>query len=115
LGLVLLILFSNPITLLLFGEKYQQTSQILQVLSIGFIFFFLSTIPSSIILYYFGKSSVSFVITFLRYLLFIILLAFLVPSQKALGGAIAFSTSEFAAFLLMIGYTILRFQKSYEH
>ena len=115
LGLVFLVLFSTPITLLLFGEKYQQASQILQVLSIGFIFFFLSTIPSSIILYYFGKSSVSFGITLVRYFFFIALLLFLVPSQKALGGAIAFSTSEFAAFLLMIGYMLLKFQKSDEY
>jgi len=111
--LVLLILFSNPLTLLLFGEKFKEASQILQVLSIGFIFFFLSTIPSSIILYYFGQSSTSFIITILRYLFFIFLLVLLVPSQKALGGAIAFSISELASFLLMIGYVILKFQKSH--
>lgn len=110
-GLVILILIASPIISILFGKQYLDSVQILRILSIGFIFFFVSTIPSSLILYYFGKSSVSFIITSLRYILFITLLIILIPSQKAVGAALAFSIAEFVAFLLMSIYVILKFAK----
>lgn len=110
-GLIILMFIASPMISLLFGKQYLDTVQILRILSIGFIFFFASTIPSSLILYYFGKSSVSFIITSLRYILFITLLIILVPSQEAVGGALAFSITEFAAFILMSGYVILKFAK----
>ncbi|OGD93705.1 hypothetical protein A2697_01820 [Candidatus Curtissbacteria bacterium RIFCSPHIGHO2_01_FULL_41_44] len=110
----LFLITASPYIPLILGKGYlatPATSQILRIIGIGFIFFFASTIPSSLILYYFGKSSVSFIITSVRYILFIILLVILVPSQKAVGGALAFSITEFAAFILMSAYVILKFAK----
>ncbi len=108
-GLLILYLISAPIVKLLFGREFVEAIPLMKVLIIGFIFFFAATIPSSIILYYFGKSNVSFVITCLRYLVFILLLAALVPTKKAYGAALAFTSSELVNFLAMIGYVAFKF------
>lgn len=113
LAFLLLILISNPVVKLLFGSNYIQAVPILQILAIGFMFFFASTIPSSIILYYFGKSIISFVITVLRYLVFVILLLILVPDQNAIGAAFAFTLSEGFAFVLMVSYVLIKFNKKH--
>lgn len=110
-ALVFLIIIAQPLTILLFGKNYLEASNVLRILSFGFIFFFLSTIPSSLILYYFGKSNISLLITVLRYVTFVILLSVLVPTYKSAGAAIAFTTSEITAFLLMISYIFLKFEK----
>lgn len=99
----------NPILSKIFTEQFVGLPLILNVLSVGFIFFFLSTIPSSLILYYFGKSQISFWITALRYSVFIILLVIFVPSKAALGAAFAFTISELLSFLLMTSYVIYAF------
>ncbi len=105
------ILFSDLVILLLFGKQYLGAAEILRILSVGSIFFFMATIPSSVILYYFGKSSISFVITVLKYLLFVILLIVLIPSKQAIGAAYSFTVSEGFAFVLMAAYVLIRFQK----
>src|SRR3989344_3515314 len=71
LAFLLLILFPNLLISLIFGKAYVEAVQILRILSLGSIFFFLSTIPSSIILYYFSKSNISFIITLVRYIAFV--------------------------------------------
>lgn len=114
-ALVFLIVFAQSLTVLLFGKNYTEAASVLRILSFGFIFFFLSTIPSSLILYYFGKSNISLLITVLRYVTFVILLSVLVPTYKSTGAAIAFTASEITAFFLMISYIFLKFQKSHEH
>ena len=108
LGLLFLILIADPLILLIFGKEFSGSIQVLRILAIGFIFFFASTIPSSIILYYFGKSQISFAITFSRYLFFVILLFLAVPSFKAIGAAYAFTISEFLAFSLMFFYVLFK-------
>lgn len=113
-ALLILAAISPQVISLLFGKEYLGASNVLRILSFGFIFFFAATIPSSIILYYFGESKISFVITILRYSIFVILLIYLVPLQKAAGGAIAFSLSELLAFIFMTGYVLLKFRKKYE-
>lgn len=111
-GLSFLILLSRLIVTLLFGQNYLEAVPVVAVLTLGFIFFFAATIPSSIILYYFGKSNISFVITLLRYLVFILLLVVLVPTQKAYGAALSFTLSELVNFLLMTGYVAFKFSKN---
>lgn len=111
LGLIFLMTVSNEVINTFFGSEYLFSSIVLQVLSIGFIFFFLSTIPSSLILYYFGKSAITFIITIIRYSIFILLLILFVPSAKALGAAWAFTLSELLSFLLLLTYTFAKFQK----
>src|SRR3989344_5819251 len=109
-GFLIIMIFS-PFIYLLIGPEYIGSSQILIILSLGFIFFFFETIPSSIILYYFGKSKISFLITAVRYLFFIILLGLFVPTQKAAGAAIAFSLSQFISLALMSLYVFFKFSR----
>ena len=110
LGFLFIILFPNLLITLLFGKAYVEAAQVLRVLSLGSIFFFLSTIPSSIILYYFGKSNISFIITIVRYVAFAILLILLIPARQSIGAAYAFTITEVIAFILMVFYVLLKFQ-----
>lgn len=110
-GLLFLIIIAQPIILLFFGENYSQSVTVARILAVGFIFFFASTIPSSIILYYLGRSQISFVITLLKYILFVILLTVFVTQLKAVGAALAFSISEFFAFIVMSSYAFLKIKK----
>ncbi len=109
---VFFIIFSKLITQTIFGKQYEKGAQVLSILSFGSIFFFLATIPSSIILYYFGKSQVSFIITLLKYLLFVILLLILIQVYGAIGAALAFSLSELFGFLAMVIYVLIKFQRN---
>ena len=104
-GLLTLIFISRPVISLIFGSQYLAAVSIMQVLSVGFIFFFLSTIPSSVILYYLGKSRISFLITLIRYALFVSLLVILVPTSQALGAAWAFTLSELLSLILLSAYS----------
>lgn len=108
--MVVLIIIAKPVVQIM-GNDYLGSVQVLRILSVGFIFFFLSTIPSSIILYYLGKSSVSFSITLVKYILLVILLLTLVPSQKAQGAAYAFASAELASFILMTVYSLTKLKK----
>jgi len=110
-GLITIFAIAKPLTILLFGEEFIGAVNLLRILSVGFIFFIFSTIPSSLILYYFGKSNISFVITFARYVLFVILLGLLIPQFQAQGAAFAFSLSEIFAFILMSSYVIYKLKK----
>lgn len=102
--------FPSFVISLFFGRTYLQAAQILQILSLGAIFFFVSTIPSSIIFYYFGKSNVSFTITVFRFTLMVGLLIILIPTQKAVGAAWAFTLSEIFSFVMMTSYVFLKFK-----
>ena len=111
LGLVFLILIAGSVVNVIFGPAYANSVSIMRILSLGFIFFFISTVPSSIILYYFGKSNISFMITAVKYLLFISLLSVLIPDLKALGAALAFSFSELMSLIFMSAYCLVKLQK----
>ena len=113
--LVLFIIFAQAAVNLIFGKEYLESVNVLRILSLGFIFFFISTVPSSIILYYFGKSNVSLVITLLKYAIFVSLLFLLIPSHKATGAAIAFSLGELSSLLLMTIYVISKLSFKNEH
>ncbi len=115
LGLFVLILLSHPLTKLLFGKSFIQSGSIMQVLAVGFMFFFAATIPSSLILYYFGKSSISFLITAIRYITFVILLILFIPRLNATGAAYAFSLSEALSFVLMTTYVVFKFKNGYSN
>ena len=110
--LVFLIILSAPIIQIIFGANFEDSVIVFRILATGFIFFIASTIPSSIILYHLGKSKISFLITVIRYLTFVVLLLLLVPSIQATGAAIAFSSSEFLSFILMTAYLIYQIKSS---
>lgn len=103
--LLLTIPFSKFITNLLFTEAFINSADVYKILTIGFSFFFLSTVPSSVILYFLGKSQISFYITVLKYVLFITLLLFLIPKYEAVGAALAFTLSEFVSLFIMTAYS----------
>ncbi len=109
-ALVFLTFLSSPIIRIIFGTNFEGSVIVFRILAIGFIFFFASTIPSSIILYYLGKSKISFVITVFRYLTFIILLFAFVTDLKAVGAAIAFTLSESLSFILMLVYAVYKLE-----
>ncbi|MEX2027928.1 MAG: oligosaccharide flippase family protein [Candidatus Curtissbacteria bacterium] len=110
LGLIILIVLA-PLLVQIFGSQFQDSAPVMRILSIGFIFFFISTIPSAFILYYLGKSNVSFVITAIRYISFIILLTLLVPVGQAQGAALAFSLTELLSLILMSSYAFYEIRK----
>lgn len=107
---IFVIIFANTIVTVFFGKQFESAAQILRILSIGSIFFFIATIPSSVILYYFGKSNVSFIITVLKYLLFVILLLFFIPKMQSIGAAYAFSVSEGFALVAMAAFVLIKFR-----
>jgi len=96
----------SPLINRLFGSQFSGSLQVLQILLLGFAFFFLSIIPSTLILYYFGKSEISFLITIIKYGFYLIVLVVLIPPLKAQGAAWAFTASEFFSFLLMCAYVL---------
>lgn len=106
-GILILGILANPLITIIFGREFQESVNVFRILSVGFIFFFASLIPSSIILYYLGKSSASFVITLARISIFIASLAVLVPKYQAIGGAWAFTLSEIGVFVFMSSYVLL--------
>lgn len=113
-GLIALVIVRKPLTLFLFKEAYLGAEEVFLVLISGFAFFFLNILPSSLILYYFGKSEVSFIVTLAKYGILILSLALLVPSLKALGAAYAFTISEFTSLVLMSIYILYKFTTGYE-
>lgn len=106
--ILLLIIFAPIIINLLFGQEFQSSVSIYQILSVGFAAFFMSTVPSSIIIYYFGKSNISFAITIVKYFIFIMLMLFLVPKYAAVGAAFSFSFAEFTSVILMSVYSFYK-------
>ena len=107
-ALIVLTFFGTTLIRLVFGGDYFSSGQIFKVLSIGFIFFFASAVPSAIILYYFGKSQITFFVTVIRLVVFATLLYFLVPKMQALGAAVSYSVAEGVGFLLLTIYSLAK-------
>ena len=110
-GFLALIVLAKPVTLILFGNEFIGSISVLQILSVGLIFFFATTIPSAIILYYFGASSVTFFITLARATVFLILLFLLVRPYQAVGAAYAFVLTEIFTFLTSSIYCFIKLKK----
>ncbi|KKR88129.1 MAG: MatE family [Candidatus Curtissbacteria bacterium GW2011_GWA1_41_11] len=107
-NLAILFIFAKPVTLILFGEQFIESTHIMQILTVAFGFFFMTLIPSSIILYYFGNSKATFFITLIRILVFVLVLSAFVPKSGAIGAAYAFLFAEITAFILMSAYTLIK-------
>lgn len=107
-GLIILVVFAKPLVSIILGSQFIDSIILMQILSIGFIFFLASIIPSAIILYYLGKSVILFQITLGKYLFLLFLLIYLVPEYKAIGAAYAFVIAEITAFLLMTFYSFIK-------
>lgn len=108
-GLIFLIFISNQLIPFLFGNEYLDAVSVFRILTLGFIFFMASTVPSSIILYYFGNSKFSFFATLSRMITFLALLILLVPKMLSVGAAWAYTISELVAFTAMTSFVIIKF------
>ena len=106
--LIVLAIVGVPAIALIFGGSFSGSAGLFRILTLGFIFFFAGTVPSSIILYYFGKSQVTFFITALRLAVFAALLYFLVPKMQAVGAAVSYSIAEGVTFLFLAIYSLWR-------
>lgn len=106
--LIVLAIVGMPVISIVFGKSFLESAQLFRILTLGFIFFFAGTVPSAIILYYFGKSQVTFFITTLRLVVFFALLYFLVPKMQAVGAAVSYSIAEGMTFLLLTIYSLWR-------
>ena len=109
--LLLVAIFATPFINLIFGRDYEASAQVLKILSIGFLFFFASVIPSSVILYYLGDSRVSFIVSIFRVFIFVVLLLVLIGPYKAIGASWAFAITEIAVFSLSSIYVFSKIRK----
>ena len=109
--LLLVAIFATPFINLIFGRDYEASAQVLKILSIGFLFFFASVIPSSVILYYLGDSRVSFIVSIFRVFIFVVLLLVLIGPYKAIGASWAFAITEIAVFSLSSMYVFSKIRK----
>lgn len=114
LGLLISIAFAAPLVNIIFGSSYASSILVYRILAIGFVFFFLATIPGAIILYYLGNSKISFYISAARVAIYIVLLAAFVPPLKEVGAAVAFSLNEFIALVLLSLYALFKIGKKGE-
>lgn len=109
--LILTITIAEPLVNLFFGSEYQESVNVLRILSVGFIFFFLNTLPSSIILYFLGKSWVSLATTISKYLFLTLMLLWFVPTLKSEGAALSFTLAELLSLLFMTIYVYIKIKK----
>ena len=109
--LLLVAIFATPFINLIFGRDYEASAQVLKILSIGFLFFFASVIPSSVILYYLGDSRISFIVSVFRVFIFAALLLILIGPYKAIGASWAFAITEIAVFSLSSMYVFSKIRK----
>ena len=109
--LLLVAIFATPFINLIFGRDYEASAQVLKILSIGFLFFFASVIPSSVILYYLGDPRISFIISVSRVFIFVILLLILIGQYKAIGASWAFAITEIVVFSLSSIYAFSKIRK----
>lgn len=107
-GLLILAAVASPLVTLIFGEEFVSSVNVFRLLIIGFAFFFATTIPVSLILYYFGKSQVNFWLTLTKTVIFVVLLLILVDKYQALGAAMAFAISEAISFTLSASYAFFK-------
>ena len=106
--LLALAIFGVPAISFVFGGSFLESEGLFRILTLGFIFFFAGTVPSAIVLYYLGKSQVTFVVTVIRFIVFAALLYILVPKMQAVGAAVSYSVAEGAAFLLLAIYSFVK-------
>lgn len=103
---LVLILLAPAIVKIIFGANYLASVSVMRLQSIGFIFFTMAIIPGAIILYYFGKSKIAFLVSGATTALYAILLYKLVPQYQANGAAAAFAINEFLTFLLLCAFAL---------
>lgn len=89
---------------ILFGADFLGSIIVYQSLAVGFAIFFLSTIPSSIIIYYLGRSNVSLLITVFKYIILTLGMLVLIPGSGALGAALSFTLAEAMSLIFMSFY-----------
>ncbi len=110
-GFLLSIFIAPTIISILLGSQYAMSVNIFRILAISSIFTFATSIPVSILIYYYGKSKETFLITALVISIWIVSLVLLVPSYHETGAAYAFLINEIAAFTIYSVYTFILLKK----
>ena len=110
-GILINVILAGPVVNLLFGSQYAQSVIIYQIVAIAFAFYFSHTIPVSLIVYYFGKPKITFLITVIIMICWTLFSFILIPRFQAVGAAIAELVAAITAFTLFYSYVIWKFIK----
>lgn len=102
-------LLATPIIKLLLGNQYLDSIVVFRIIALASILSFATSIPVSIIAYYFGKSKVAFTITCIIILVWSLASFILIPRYHELGAAAAYLIGELIAFCLFTLYVLWKF------
>lgn len=105
------ILIAKPLINVIFGSEYSGSIPVFQIIAISSAIAVAEIIPVSIVIYYFGKPKVAFIITSLLMVVWIISSVILIPPFKEVGAAFANLISEIFVFSMFTGYVIWKFVK----
>ncbi len=102
------------LTILIFGEVYQPTILIFQVLLISAGFFIASTIPTLIILYYFGDPRLFAILSIGQLVIIFVGNLILIPRFGVFGPALSMATAYGIIFLVSLIFVFSKFKKNEE-
>ncbi|MEK9147226.1 MAG: oligosaccharide flippase family protein [Patescibacteria group bacterium] len=111
-GIFLTILIASPLIKFLFGAQYLESINVYRILVISSALGFFTTIPVSIIIYYFGKTKDVFLMSAIGIFVWLIANLLLIPKYAALGAAWAYFISVVVGIVLFVGYVIVKFSKN---
>lgn len=111
-GLVVSAILAKPLVSLFLGNEYLESVLVYRILSVSYAFFFADVIAVSVIVYYFGKPNVTFMMTIFVMILWVCANIIFIPDLKEIGAAIAHLISGIAAFILFNGYLVYQFMKN---
>lgn len=109
-GVVCLFIVTPAVVGILFGIEYIMTSSILRILLIGWLFFILYQ-PFSFLFYTLGDARIRFFLEFVKLIMVIALLNWLVPLYGMKGAAIAMSVS--IAVTTCISLVVLKYKLNF--
>ncbi len=108
---VVLALLAQPVVSILFGQRFLSSATAFTLIAIASVFTFATALPVSLIIYYFKKPKLSFLITVITIAFWIISNYLLIPGFQATGAAISYLLTEILAFLLFAILAIYEFSQ----
>ncbi len=110
-GIIFMIPLSPFLTTLIYGQKYQESIPILQVLLVSSAIFFVAGPYASSVIYRFSKSSYHLVSSILQLVFSVIFYLWLVPILGAIGAAITSVAVNVLSLFLFFGFHYRLWQK----
>src|SRR5439155_211471 len=105
-------LIADPLVPLLLGKSYVGSINVFRIISVSFALYFSDTIAVSMIIYYFGKTKIAFLITTTITIAWVILCLVLIPIYHEVGAAIANLISGIMATTLFGAYCVWKLTKA---